>query len=620
MPRRALVLGFVLLAVAALPFVGCGGDEERRGPPPKTIVLFTGDTWRWDHVSAYAPPKPRHVEPAETPHVDALAAKGWRFVDARTPVPLTLPAHVTMLAGLPPTATGVRLNTYGRLASRDARGYPLLPELLRDKGWKTAAFVSAAVLGKRYGLDEAFDHYDDGKLADTSKATVAERPGAETVKAALQWLRRRKETDNVFVWVHIFEPHAPYEVDGTYASDVVAADQIFGRFMTGLTKARGEDTAVLFTSDHGEAIGELGERTHGFLLADGVLRVPFILHVPGSAAAVRNDPADVADVGPTLADLAGVSWPKHKGAGVGQSLFDDAPADRVRFAESLYGHQLHRFAQLTAATDRTGTLIDAGKGRTHFLPASPWLKVLRETQAPKDTPGIRHLDEALAEYKRSEVRERMGSGNDAAGGYGGAGPVSPFLPSEVNAKLRDPHGMGILSHYELDGIKVQVLNRRLPPRIREKALDAALEQLRRMDTPSILGASPERAFWEGQAWNELGLLRERRDEGKGRSAFAKAEKAFLRAFELGRKDTETLTRACGANAMGREDDMLRRLETLGRQVPAWGCDAYRLKVALTKALVDAGQRPKSALEAACAEAMAHCEDRKARASLERTCR
>lgn len=620
MPRRALVLGFVLLALAALPLVGCGDDPERRGPPPKTIVLFTGDTWRWDHVSAYAPPKPRHVEPPDTTHVDALAAKGWRFVDARTPVPLTLPAHVTMLAGLPPTATGVRLNTYGRLAPREARGYPLLPELLRDKGWKTGAFISAGVLAKRYGIDQAFDHYDDGKLTDTSKATVAARPGSATVKAALQWLRRRKDEESVFLWVHIFEPHAPYEVDGTYASDVLAADTIVGRFMSGLTKARGEDTAVLFTSDHGEAIGELGERTHGFLLADGVLRVPFILHVPGTAPEVRNDPVDVADVGPTLADLAGVPWPKHKGPGVGLSLFEDVPADRIRFAESLYGHQLHRFAQITAAHGPEGTLIDAGRGRAHFLPPSPWLKVLRETQAPKDTPAVRRLDKALAEYKRSEVRERMDGATDAAGGYGGAGPVSPFLPSEVNAKLRDPHGMGILSHYQLDGIKVQILNRRMPPRLRERALEAATDQLQQMDTPNILGASPERAFWSGEAWNELGLVRERREAGKGRSAFAKAEKAYLRAFRLGRKDSETLTRACGANAVGREEAMLKRLETLGRQVPTWGCDAYRLKVGLTRALVEAGDLTQAALEAACAEARKHCTDRKARAAIERTCR
>ena len=615
MPRRFLVLAFLALAVAGLPFVGCGGDEER-GPPPKTIVLFTGDTWRWDHVSSYAPQGPRHAEPPATPNVDRLAAKGWRFVDARTPVPLTLPAHTTMLAGLPPAATGVRLNTYGRLASQETRGFPLLPEALRAKGWKTGAFVSAAVLGTRYGLDQAFDHYDDGELTDTSGATVAERPGSETVKRALRWLRKHEPTDSVFLWVHVFEPHAPYAVDGTYARDVIEADRILGQFLDGLARIRGEDAAVLFTSDHGEAIGELGERTHGFLLADGVLRVPFVLHVPGSGPEVRQDPADLADVAPTLADLAQVPWPAHAGAGAGRSLLQDAPADRIRFSESFYGYQLHRFAQLSAAHGPAGTLIDAGKGRTHWLPPSPWLRVLQETQVPEDTPAVRALDEALAEYRRSERSDRMGAGNEAAGGYGGGGPVSPFLPPETNAGLRDPHGMGILSHYELDSLKLQILNRRLPPRLRERALKAALERLAQMDTPAILGDSPERAFWEGEGWNELGLL----GGDPKASAFAKAEKAYLRAFEMGRKDTETLTRACGANAVGREAAMLERLATLGRQVPRWGCDAYRLKVGLLKALVDQGARPKADLQAACAEALRHCEDRKARAQVERTCR
>ncbi len=615
MPRRYLVLSFLVLAAAGLPFVGCGGDEER-GPPPKTIVLFTGDTWRWDHVSSYAPPKPRHVEPPATPHVDALAAKGWRFVDARSPVPLTLPAHTTMLAGLPPAATGVRLNTYGRLASQDARGYPLLPEVLREKGWKAGAFVSAAVLGTRYGLDQAFDHYDDGGLADTSGATVAERPGSETVKRALRWLRKHEPTDSVFLWVHIFEPHAPYEVDGTYARDVIAADTILGQFLDGLARIRGEDAAVLFTSDHGEAIGELGERTHGFLLADGVLRVPFVLHVPGSGPEVRTDPADLADVAPTLADLAQVPWPGHAVPGAGRSLFEDAPADRVRFSESLYGHQLHRFAQLSAAHGPDGTLIDAGKGRTHWLPPSPWLRVLQETGVPPEGPAVQRLDQALAEYRRSEHAERMGAGNDAAGGYGGGGPVSPFLPPEENAKLRDPHGMGLLSHYELDSLKLQILNKRLPPRLRTRALEAALDRLQQMDAPALLGDSPERAFWEGEGYKELGLLQ--RDPKA--AAFAKAETAYLRAFELGRKDTETLARACGVNAMGREEAMLERLKALGRQVPSWGCDAYRLEVGLTRTLVDSGVLPQAALEAACAQALEHCTERKARAQVEATCR
>ncbi|MDF1701581.1 MAG: sulfatase, partial [Planctomycetota bacterium] len=589
------------------------GDEER-GPPPKTIVLFTGDTWRWDHVSAYAPKGAEVVAP-QTPHLDKLAARGWRFVDARTPVPLTLPAHTTMLAGLPPAATGVRLNTYGRLAPAAQRGFPLLPEALRAEGWKTGAFVSAAVLGTRYGLDEAFDHYDDGGLADTSKASVAERPGAETVKRALRWLRKHEPTDSVFVWIHIFEPHAPYAVNGRYAGDIEAGDAVFGMLADGLARIRGEDAAILFTSDHGEMIGELDERTHGFLLADGVLRVPFLLHVPGRSAAVRTDPADLADVAPTLADLAQVPWPQHDGPGAGRSLFVQAPADRVRFAESLYGHQLHRFAQLSAAQDRSGMLIDAGQGRTHFLPASPWQVVLRETLVPQDRPNVHHLDQALAEYRKSEHAERMGRGNEAAGGYGGGGPVTPFLDPEANARLRDPHGLGILSHYELDSLKVQVLNRRLPPQLRGRALRAALERLQQMDTPGLLGASPERAFWEGEGWNQLGLL----EQGAG-GTFRKAEEAYLRAFELGRKDTETLTRACGANAVGREAAMLERLEQLGRQVPELGCRYWLLRTSLTHALVNAGTLPASALTAACAAAKPHCQDRKDAARLERTCR
>ncbi|MDA1194372.1 MAG: sulfatase [Planctomycetota bacterium] len=613
MSRRVLVLAFVLSAFCGGLIVGCGGDDAPA--VPQTIVLFTGDTWRFDHVSAYAPPDADAPVPRTT-QVDRLAATGLAFTDARTPVPLTLPAHTTMLAGLPPAATGVRLNTYGHLPARAARGFPLLPEVLRDAGWRTAAFVSCAVLGKRYGLDQAFDHYDDGDLDDTSQATVAERAGAETVALALAWLRAQPRDARVFVWVHIFEPHAPYVANGTYAGDIAAADAVVGTFLSGLDATRGSDAAVLFTSDHGEALGELKEPTHGFLLADGVLRVPFLLRVPGRGPAQRADPADLADVAPTLAGLAGVAWPQHTGPGTGRDLLAaPAPADRIRFAESLYGHQVHRFAQLSAAHGPTGSLVDAGRDRLAWLPRLGWRRILESIALPPDTPEVRALGKALAEYRQSENSARMGTGNDSAGGYGGGGPVAPFLSPEENARLLDPH-VGILQHQALDAVKLPILaSRRLPPERRRQALEAALERLAALDRPHLLAGSPERAFWEGEARNEWALT----TEGAG-GAFTRAAAAYLRAFELGRKDTETLVRACGADAMSHEAAMLERLELLAREVPAPGCRYWLLRARLTGRLEELRLLPAGSHAAACAQAEAHCESRREREIWLGTCR
>ena len=614
--RRALLLAFAAFALAGALFVGACGDEPRA--LPTTLVLFTPDTLRWDHISAYAPeaieiPQPR------TPALDGLAAQGLRFVDVRAPAPLTLPSHVTMLAGLPPTATGVRLNTYGRLPPRKERGFSLLPEVLRDAGWTTGAFVSAAVLGARYGLDQAFDHYDDGGLEDQGRASVAERPGAETVAAALAWLKKRRPEEHVFLWVHAFEPHAPYAETGMYAGGVEAVDRVAGALLAGL-EAQRPDAAVLVASDHGEALGELNERTHGFLLADGVLRVPLLLRAPGVAPGVRADPAALADIAPTLAGLAGVAWSLRLAPGCGLDLLAGAaPPDRIRIAESLYGHQLHRWAQLRAATGPEGTLISAGADRNHWLPFSGWQRILPSTGVVRDTAEVRRLARALVDYNHTEDAGLIVQGQQA-GGYGGGGPVSSFLPAEENARLPDPHN-AILLHQELDALKARILGERLPSgqpvpvEARLAILGRTVEDLDLMVVRGRLAASPEAWFWVGETYNRLGIAK-----GGDARSFREAEAAYLKAFELGRKDTETLVRACGANALDHEEEALARLEALAAQVPALGCQYWVLRAGLIRTLEALGLRPEGAGARACSEAEAACSSARDRALLERTCR
>jgi hypothetical protein len=555
MSRRALLPALLVLAAAVWWFAL---REEPGAQRAHTIVLITPDTLRWDHVSAYGiegggPPHPR------TPRMDRLAAGGLRFSDARTPVPLTLPAHVTMLAGLPPAATGVRLNTYGRLPSPAQRGFPLLPERLAEQGYHTAAFVSAAVLGARYGLDDAFGHYDDGALGHAGTVTVQERRGGATVAAALAHVRTRPVGEPLFLWVHLFEPHAPYAADGSYAGDVEDVDAIVGALLDGLAAAGRGEAAVLLTSDHGEALGELQERTHGLLLADGVLRVPFVLGAPGLEPGVREDPADLADVAPTLAALAGLPWPARDVPGAGRDLLDGpSPSERVRVAETVYGHQLHRWAQLVAARGPTGTLVDVGADRLRWIPPSDRHHVRAGTELPPGGPATRRLANSIAEYKDAERADRIQQGQVAAG-YGGAGVVEGFLPAAENARLPDPYN-SILAHHRLDQIKAQLLRReQLGPAGARRLLEA-LEALQR---PSLLAGSPELSFWVGMAHEILAGL------GVPGHA-AQAETAYLEAFRLGRKDTDTLVRACGVNAHGREAECLERLETLGRQVPSLG--------------------------------------------------
>ena len=243
MRRLPVVLAVLLALLVGLALWRPWATDERAGGAARTILLLTIDTLRRDRVGVYG--RNAHTRGPLTPRMDALAAEGLRFDDARTPVPLTLPGHTTMLAGLPPAATGVRLNAYGRLPDPETRGYPLLAERLQEAGWRTGAFVSAAPLLALYGLDQGFDLYDDAGLDEAPPSrSYTERAGEETVERALAWIRGHADDDALFVWVHLFEPHAPYApelpvttpIEVRYDADVAHADRSVGRLLDGLSE------------------------------------------------------------------------------------------------------------------------------------------------------------------------------------------------------------------------------------------------------------------------------------------------------------------------------------------------------------------------------------------------
>ena len=177
--RLALVLS-ALVVVAAAAWVALRAVV--RGGGVRTIVLVTVDTLRRDRVGAYG------AKTVTTPRMDEIASEGIRFDDARTPIPLTLPAHTTMLSGLSPAAHGVRVNGASRLPPRGERGFPLLAETLSDHGRRCGAFVSAGPLAGWFGLSQGFEVYDDFGLDDFGGLSFVERRGTDTVARALAWL------------------------------------------------------------------------------------------------------------------------------------------------------------------------------------------------------------------------------------------------------------------------------------------------------------------------------------------------------------------------------------------------------------------------------------------------
>lgn len=304
-----------LLALAAALAVSCTRPPSAPAQKPN-ILLVTIDTLRADRVG-------RGVTPA----IDALAARGVRYTNARATAPLTLPSHVSLLSGGLPPDHGVRVNGVG------LTGRATMARVLAEAGYRTGAFVGAYVLDRRFGLSGGFAIYDDRIPRDASGAArlEAERRGDVVVSSALAWLAQAS-TQPFFAWVHLYDPHAPYEPPEEYLArargsatpqydgEVAFADAQVGRLVEWLrTSGHLSNTIVVVTGDHGEGLGDHGEATHGMLAYDSTLRVPLILGLPEDAGrygqigvkppGVVESPVSLADLAGTLLQAAGLSVP-----------------------------------------------------------------------------------------------------------------------------------------------------------------------------------------------------------------------------------------------------------------------------------------------------------------------
>jgi Flp pilus assembly protein TadD len=239
-------------------------SSDLQSRQPLNVLLITIDTLRADAVGA------------RTPWLDRLSASGLRFDEARAHTVLTLPSHANILGGRLPTEHGVRDNSGFRFPA----DRPTLATILKDRGYRSGAFVSGFPLDSRFGLDRGFDVYDDTFVdARAGRAfLLQERRGVDTVALARRWMDVRS-MQPYFCWVHLFEPHHPYSQ--TYADDVAAVDAALAPLLEPILAAGDRSpTLVVLTSDHGESLGEHGEATHGLFAYESTLRVPLILYHP----------------------------------------------------------------------------------------------------------------------------------------------------------------------------------------------------------------------------------------------------------------------------------------------------------------------------------------------------
>ncbi|HEX7807263.1 MAG TPA: sulfatase, partial [Thermoanaerobaculia bacterium] len=271
---------FVALALTLL-VVGCRDSEAPVAATTPTaerpsILLVTLDTTRADAIGD------------ATPAFNALAARGRRFTYAYAAVPQTLPSHSSMMTGLYPAGHGVREN-----ARFFAANQPVIAEKLKANGYRTAAFVSAFAVAKRFGLGRGFDVYDEDFGKDR-----AERTAKETTDRALQYLESAS-TEPTFLWVHYYDPHFPYTPpepyrarypNSPYLGEVASMDEQLGRLVQSFEQRAAGAKAIVVVADHGEGLGEHGEQQHGNLVYQTTMHVPMVIVGPGFAAGTTDTP------------------------------------------------------------------------------------------------------------------------------------------------------------------------------------------------------------------------------------------------------------------------------------------------------------------------------------------
>jgi len=340
------------------------------------VLLITIDTLRADHIGAYG------AKNAETPTIDGLARKGILFERAYSQVPLTLASHTSLLTGTFPFHNGVQ----------DFTGQPLKPEIrsvaqsLQAQGYDTAAIVSSYVLDRSWGLNRGFDLYYDvfkGSSFLENDPGLVERKAGPSVDEALQWLRRSRSKP-FFLWLHLYDPHSGYDspepfrtrfADSPYDGEIAYADHELGRLIAYL-KQRGlyDRMLIVLVSDHGESLGEHGEKEHGFFVYHSTLHVPLVVKPPlssGSQAHHVTDPVPIMGIAPTILEILKLRDPIQQQFETHSLLAANAPDSAGVYSESFYSFSSFGWSPVRTINNRSYQFIEAPKPELYDLRYDP---------------------------------------------------------------------------------------------------------------------------------------------------------------------------------------------------------------------------------------------------------
>ncbi len=407
MNRAVNLLLWVLVSAGALTPTPLPAQTST---PDPDVFLITIDTLRADHVACYG------YKNVETPTIDSVAADGVRFAQAFTHSPITNTSHTTILTGLLPSIHGVT-----------DFGVPLSPqhetwaELLKKRGYQTAAFIGAVILDSQTlapGLDRGFDFYDNFPAKPDTKERWGrvERRAATVIQHAESWLAQHPNPQSGsprFMWVHLFDPHDPYEppppfsekyASHLYDGEIAYADSELAHFIATLKKSDAYQNAIIIiVGDHGEGLGEHGEDTHGLFLYDSTLHVPLIVKLPRAAhhGEVINALVRSTDILPTVLALTRTPAPRElNGTSLLPLISSEAESARSLLGETDYPLRWG-WAPLRAVRDENAKFIEAPRPEFYDLQSDPReLKNLYpEKSAATQSPQLKALEAEMARWK-----------------------------------------------------------------------------------------------------------------------------------------------------------------------------------------------------------------------------
>jgi arylsulfatase A-like enzyme len=384
---RTIVLGSLIAAPALVA-------APRQIARPSGVVIITLDTTRADRLPAYG------FEGVTTPAIDRLAREGVVFNEADSVAPLTLVAHTSLFTGRYPPHHGVRDNLDPPLA----RSVSTLPEILQRRGFHTGAFVASVVLARDRGLARGFDVYRDVQGVDRHGELVRRRAGAEVIDDAIDWLDRLTMR-RFCLWVHLYDAHAPRSLPveirrvygNSYEGGIAYMDAQVGRLVDALERKHLlETTAIVLTGDHGESLGDHGEREHGIFLYEAALHVPLVIRAPGVTPRRIHGEVSLVDVMPTALDLLGVG---PSGSIDGESLMPalhgHTPSDRSIYAESMYAKRFG-WAPLRMIRDGGLKYIDAPRPELYDVYADPFEQHDLSAERPSTIAALQRALDGIA--------------------------------------------------------------------------------------------------------------------------------------------------------------------------------------------------------------------------------